>query len=313
MLGNLALCASAALAIVPPGGESAYRLISNDLGLELKTPDGHSVLHYLTKKPADSPLTANSACCFYPIFSPSGEHVVDLAPDDHPHHRGVFLAWHSVSSWRRRADFWGWGEWAPVKDRLIKNLGVELVESNSKQAVIRLRNEWLAATDKFFDETLTATVRQEAGCYILDLHFQLVPALDLTLDQTSFGGFCVKCRKDGKGVIRDPNGEVALPNPNHLKPETDWPQRPWYAYTIILNSGKTIGVTVIDHPQNPETRWYNAPQIGMLNPCIAAPASVQLQAGQPLQLRYRLVVCDGEIKVENVDRFAEPFQRLASA
>src|SRR3954468_17525599 len=78
----------------PPGGGSTLVPAAN--GMELKAPDGRIVFDYLTKKPEDSPLTSPSAACFHPVNTPSGERVTAFAPDDHPHHRGMYIAWHDA-------------------------------------------------------------------------------------------------------------------------------------------------------------------------------------------------------------------------
>src|SRR5688572_24087627 len=87
-----------------PGEGGSYELESVAAGRALKAPDGRVALTYLTSKPEGSNLRANSACCFHPVTTPSGERLTDLAPGDHVHHRGIFLAWHSID-FRRKADF----------------------------------------------------------------------------------------------------------------------------------------------------------------------------------------------------------------
>src|SRR4051794_12601453 len=49
-------------------------------GKTLKTPDGQTVFTYLTRKPDNIPLAGNSACCFHPVNTLSGERVTDMAP-----------------------------------------------------------------------------------------------------------------------------------------------------------------------------------------------------------------------------------------
>ena len=65
------------------------------------------VLRYQLTKPADSKLPVESACYFHPLRTPGGTVVTDVAPADHPHHRGVFLAWFEMKG-KADADFWGW-------------------------------------------------------------------------------------------------------------------------------------------------------------------------------------------------------------
>src|SRR6266567_328012 len=71
----------------------AYTLEPDPAGKTLKGPDGRTVFTYLTRKPEGVPLAGNSACCFHPVNTPSGERVTDIAPPDHRDHRGAFFAW----------------------------------------------------------------------------------------------------------------------------------------------------------------------------------------------------------------------------
>lgn len=72
-------------------GSSAYTLTPVESGMQLKGPDGHVIFDYVTKRPENIGLTSPSAAYFDPVNTPSGERVTNVAPDDHPHHRGVFL------------------------------------------------------------------------------------------------------------------------------------------------------------------------------------------------------------------------------
>ncbi|MFZ2147257.1 MAG: DUF6807 family protein [Sedimentisphaerales bacterium] len=125
-------------------GKGCYILAPDKYGVILKAPSAKTVFRYMTVKPKKTNLAANSVCCFHPLNTPSGERLTDLAPGDHHHHRGVFLAWHTMDfrekadfskfgptgpayGWNiSRADFWGWGEFAPTKGRVIKNRKVDL-------------------------------------------------------------------------------------------------------------------------------------------------------------------------------------------
>ena len=272
--------------------QPAYSLAPDEHGVVLNAPDGRTVFCYMTKKPAETNLTANSVCCLYPVNTPSGERVVDFAPGDHRHHRGVFLAWHATEG-KKPADFWGWGAWAPTEGRVILNRSVELAEADRQHAVLAVRNDWTVDGQAMIKEATTITTRELKGVFVIDIVYELTPTEDVTLKRTAFGGFCVKGRKEGNAYYTDPGGKVDRPNPHHLKPETDWPAADWYDYTIDLESGRTVGIAVVDHPDNPPTTWHNLAPIAMVNPCIVAPGPVVLKEGQPLRLCYRLVVHDG--------------------
>jgi hypothetical protein len=101
---------------------------------------------------------------------------------------------------------------------------------------------------------------------------------------------------------------VKLPNPSHLKPESDWPAAPWYGYQLKLKDGTVAGVAVIDHPKNPPSLWHNHRDVRMLNPCIVAPGEVVLKANEPLVLRYRVVAHDGPTRPDLLDRLAREWR-----
>lgn len=285
-----------------PESGDAFSLEPDSLGHVLKTPDGDTVFRYMTKKPTETNLTANSVCCLYPVYTPGGKRAVDFAPGDHRHHRGVFLAWHALTVGDKRADFWGWGSWAPTENRVIENRGVELAGADEDKAVLKVHNEWMVGEQVGIDEQTNITARQIEGVYVIDLDFHLTPRVNVTLDQTAFGGFCIKGRKGEDRMYVDSDGPVELPNPHHMKPESDWPAKPWYDYVVTLSEGSKIGVAVVDHPDNPPSPWHNLKPIAMVNPCIVAPGEVEIKKGETLRLRYRLVVHDGPTPVALLDK-----------
>ena len=156
------------------GASGSYTLSPVANGMQLKTPDGRVVLEYLTSKPAGVPLTGPNTACFHPINTPSGERVTALAPDDHPHHRGMYIAWHDsefrqpitrsgptspLLGWNiTKADFWGWGVYAPRDGRVIETREVKLKSADASSAVIEIRNDWSVNKRKLAEETTLTTV-----------------------------------------------------------------------------------------------------------------------------------------------------------
>ncbi len=222
----------------------AFKLVQDPHGMVLKAPDGRTVFRYMTKKPAKTNLAANSTCCFHPLYTPSGVRLTDLAPGDHHHHRGVFLAWHTMEfrekadfsnfvptgpthGWNiSRGDFWGWGEFAPTKGRIIKNRSINLIEADSKHAELEIRNAWIINEKVMMNEITSARVREQSAlgrsadaAYIIDLDYHLTPVVDLVLNHTAFGGFCVRARNDGDSYYAKPDGKVELPDPHYSVPE----------------------------------------------------------------------------------------------
>lgn len=298
-----------------------YTLTPVTNGVQVKTPAGKVVLEFKTKVPADLP--SPSAAYFDPVNTPSGERVSNAAPDDHPWHRGMFLAPidsefrtpvdlpkdapanHLVDAFSvKRADFWAWGLYAPREGRVIQNHDVRLVTADGKHAQIEIHNDWLVDNKKMLDETDEVYVAERDGVYVIDLICRLAPVVDYVLSRSAFGEFVFQAQKYGDWYYSTATGRVAdRPGPHYSLPDSDWPSEPWYDYSIRLKSdGKLVGVAIVDHPLNPPTRWHNT--LWMLNPCITSFGPLTIHPNAPLILRYRVVVHDGQTPTDVIQKLS---------
>ena len=313
--------------------DSTYRLKKSENGMLLLSPQGKVVLQYLTRKPPDSNLAASSTSCFHPVNTPSGIRVTDLAPGDHHHHRGIFLAWHTLHfQWpadfsalptpypptagvhMARADFWGWGEFGPTDGRVIRNRDVKLTKADGQQAELMMIDDWMIHDQLMMTQVTRAMVREVTGAYVLDLDYQLTPKKELVLNHSSFGGFCVRARNDGISEFADADGTVTLPDAWYSDPGLNWPARPWYDYTVRLendqpDNGQTVGCTVIEHPGNRSATWHNPRYIWMINPCIVAAGPVTVKADDTLRLRYRLLIHDGPTPTALIEKLSADYRQ----
>ena len=307
--------AAGAAALTPfiHSASKTYTFEDQQAGKTLKNAKGETVLSYLIRKPDRVPLAGNSVCCFHPINTLAGERVTDIAPADHRDHRGLFFAWDDMTFHRKggdvKADFWGWGRFAPTDARVIENRSLKLVQADTDGAEIAIRNDWIINGQKVLDEATTAIVRDFPDVRVLDTVWHFRSDSDFTINRCAFTGFCLRCRKDGDYYISDRNGRVTLPDPSPLHPDSDWPPRDWYSHTIrVTDSGKTVAAAVLDHPLNPKSLWHEPHGVAFLNPCIAATASVSVAAGEAFVLRYRVVLHDGEFAIGLLDRLTEEWR-----
>jgi len=312
-------------------GQSArsagYSVEPVPLGMILKDPAGQEVFRYMTKKPQKTNLAANSVCCFHPLNTPTGIRVTDLAPGDHHHHRGVFLAWHTMEFWNRadfsgfgplgpthgwdisRGDFWGWGQYAPTEGVVIQSREIKPVALSFNSAELKILNDWLIGGKVMMTEATTVKVRKDRGAYVMDLDYNLKPNGKMVLNQTAFGGFCVRARNDGESNYYSPRGKILLPDPHYSAPDLNWPAMDWCDFTINLEEGKTVGVAILDHPKNPPSTWHNPRYIWMLNPCITDRGPITVEEGNSLRLQYRLVVHDGPTPMEQLNELSREWRQ----
>jgi Methane oxygenase PmoA len=306
-----------------------YTLVPVASGMELRAPDGKLVLEYVTVRPENIGLTSPSAAYFDPVNTPSGERVTNTAPNDHPHHRGIFFAFmnsefhvpndyskapptHPIKGFTvQRGDFWAWGAYAPREGRVIQNRSVDLISADANHAQLEIHNDWLIDNHPMLHETDEVIVSQRDGVYVLDLYYRLAPLYDYEILQEAFGGFDFQAQKDGDSYFSTAAGKVTLADPHYSYPLSDWPSDPWYDYTIKLTSdGKTVGAAVLDHPLNPPSLWHNARYLWMLSPCITAMGPVTIHPDAPLTLRYRVVVHDGPPLTDLIQKISEEWRGM---
>jgi hypothetical protein len=309
----LAVTGAGALGASLRGEQRMWSLVPEAAGKTLKDPDGRVVFTYLTSKPAGVPLEGNSVCCIHPFNTPSGVAATDIAPADHRDHRGIFLAWHDMSFTRKgetlRADFWGWGKFAPTEGRAIVNREVRLVRSDASSADVAVANDWMIDKERVLEEAATIRASMDQGARVLDLTFRLTPDYDMTINRVAFSGLCFRCRKDGEYAYEDSNGAISLPDSSPMNPDSDWPSRPWYSDTITHPDGKVVASALVDHPSNPPSVWHGVRMLSLLNPCIAARAPVNVKAKKTLTLRYRAVTQDGKFPAGMLDKMAAAWRK----
>lgn len=278
----------------------------------IRDPDGRDAMRYLfgalpagEKGPA-VPGTAYT----HPLWTPGGEIVTDVAAPDHPHHRGVFCAWINVDG-EKRGDWWGWGARAPKDGRAIVSRSAKLLSTGRSSAALEAVNAWQADGVDVLIETIQVTASQQHGCNILDYIYTFMPATNrpVTIAQNPFGGFCYRAKPRGAIVISDPSGPLDLKDSWQDSYELNWPARPWYDFSTTAPDGKVAGGAVLDHPGNPPSTWHIIRGAYMVNPCIVAPGAIEIQPGNGLTLRHRVVSHDGPADAAVLNRLHREFAR----
>ncbi|MCC2670947.1 MAG: hypothetical protein K0Q72_3418 [Armatimonadetes bacterium] len=311
LLGG-ALAAGTSLWLTEARAQDGVGVFTGDTDVDrvlITNPAGKPVLRYLRQPIEGEPApSVEGACYTHPIYTPAGEIVTDLAPKDHPHHRGVFCAWVAVDG-ERDGDWWGWGAKAPKEGRHLLSREARMTEEAEERGTLRAINSWRAEEERVLGERVTITVSAAPSCHVIDYDFKYTvggrkPAV---IAQNPFGGFCYRALPRGEVLLTGPDGVLNLPNSVFDQADTNWPASKWYDLTYTTPDGKVNGVTVMDHPNNPQSTWHVVRNLHMLNPCIVAQGPHTIEFGEPLYLRYRLVAHDGHMTSIEADRLYEEF------
>ena len=319
---------AAAMGVCLSASAQRYTLTPSENGMELRTPEGHPVFEYMTRKPAGSALTSPSTACFHPVYTPSGQRITNIAPNDHPHHRGIWVGWQDAEFHEpedvdkmgpnhparaltiTRADFWGWGVYAPRDGRVIVTNDVKLLSADTKHAELEIHNDWNVGHRKMLDESDTIVVSERDGVFVMDFTYRLTPVADYVMKQSGFGGFALQARKDGdEFYYSTPAGKMTGPDPHYSYPDSDRPDAPWWDFSIApRETGKLIGAAIVNSPHNPPTWWHNSTALWMLNPSITSMNTYTQPAHVTLTLRYRVITHDGPPPVDVLNTLAAEYR-----
>ena len=285
---------------IESGGQKKVRLV-------YQRRDGSSeASHYLTYKP------------FHQVFDPatgttlltSGVHPPEENPQ-YPHHRGLFFGFNKIQYDGLKADTW----------HCTNNVYTQ-VESISEQSThedhCRLTTVigWYGPDGvKFAQENRTVVLHDYPDGILLDWSTELTTERDkVTLDgDPQHAGFHFRAnqevarstakhtwyvRPDGVGLP----GETRNWNPQSRDPKTI--NLPWNAVSFMV-ADRRFSVLRIGHPENPGETRGSERDYGRFGDYF----EFQLTPTNPLRLKYRLLVIEGELSVERAEQVAAQFRQ----
>lgn len=251
--------------------------------------------------PGDAAMTRD-----WPMKNTPGEE------HDHPHHRSLWFAHGSINGY----DFWSeekaFGK--TVHDNFLE------VKSGAKAGVIRERNKWVAA-----DGTVVCTDERTLRFYnpgltserLMDFEITLIVSNGaLTFGDTKEGTMAVRLAETMR--LKGKVGKGHIVNSAGLRDGQTWGKRAdWCDYYGPVE-GKTVGLAIFDHPQNPRhPTWWHVRDYGLFaaNPfgqhdfeslLDKTAGNLVVPAGNSVTFRYRFYLHEGDDQQAKVaERYKE--------
>lgn len=247
--------------------------------------------------------------CLYPILDADGTAytrdypfaVNPVEDPDHVWHRGVWFAHGLVNG----HDFWR--EIPEKRTGSIVHDGL-LETRDGPEGRLRARSRWVSAdgTVVCTDETEFRVRRDAAGTW-LDVAVTLRASHGpLVLGDTEEGALGVRVNElirvvHSKGATKRPGAGQILNAQGHRNGGAWGKRAPWCDYTGTLPDGRTLGITILEHPGNPRhPTWWHVREYGLFaaNPFgrhdfeklkdQPNAGEIRLPAGGELVLRYRM-------------------------
>jgi hypothetical protein len=223
----------------------------------------------------------------FPVKGPSGYSLTRMGhphdPESHSHHNSVWISHYDVNG----INFWG-----DRGDGKIRHKRIIKYEDTNECSSIVSENEWVTKEGKvLLLETRKITVQLLKNSeWLMIIDIQLKPKdSPVTLGKTPFGMIGVRMAKtigvnDGGGRIRNSNGAVN-------EKEVLWKKTRWVDYTGAIANKKLEGITLFDHPDNPNfPSYFHVRNDGWMGASLTFDGPRKIEPDKPLHLRYGLYV-----------------------
>jgi hypothetical protein len=245
----------------------------------------------------------------YPLIGPGGVGMTRDWPmksgkeesHDHPHHRSLWYAHGAVNG----QDFWTEGKGC---GKIVQEEFLE-ISSGKDSGTIKSRNNWVSA-DGVVVCSDTRTLRIFEPTNPSERRFDFEITLEATHGAVTFGD-----TKEGTMAIRlaetmklGSPGKGHIVNSTGLHDNETWGKRSeWCDYYGPVD-GKTVGVAIFDHPQNPRhPTWWHVRDYGLFaaNPFgqhdfeklkDKKAGDLTIPAGGSVTFRYRFYLHNGTEK-----------------
>lgn len=245
----------------------------------------------------------------FPVIGPSGRSLTRMGhphdPVSHSHHNSIWISHNDVGG----ENFWADNSGARiVQQRVIR------FDDTDQEALVETENLWLGKDGAPVLRELRRTAVQplDGGEWLLllDLQFSTAKDKEVTLGKDAFGLVGVRMAKtigvhDGGGTIRNSEGGVD---------EDGCFRKParWCDYSGPITASASEGVTLMDHPMNPNHPVpFHVRNDGWMGAFASFSQPLTIKPGEPLKLRYAVYVHSGIPEAAAIQKLWDAFAATA--
>lgn len=287
--------------------------------VEVRIDGQHFTTYHYTAKGSHRPF-------LYPVLNQQGEHLTRGWPQeqrpgeerDHPHHRGIFFGHRLVNGFH----FWGDSKGSSTirHDQLLSHGG-----GKDKGWIQTLNNYVTLEDNTLLTEKRTLVFYRTSEGRMMDWESVLTAG---TREDVVF-----QDEKDGHIAIRIPtsmrvlgfDGKKRVPGEGHIvnsegiRDDAAWGKRARWCDCYGPLQGRTYGVAMMDHPENPRfPTWWHARTYGLLaaNPfgqhhfeklSNKQAGDFLLPKGKSVTWKYRFYWHEGDETQGNVEQVYQSF------
>ena len=288
----------------PLFGIAQLSFTESKAGIKIKE-GAENVLFYQKKsKSLNGEFSRNNY--IHPLYGLDGSVLTEDFPEDHPHHRGVFWAWHQVyigdkklgDSWECKDFKWD------IKDieisRSEENLNL-FVSTNWKSPLWTITE----GNEKPFllENTKICIYPRKDNYRIIRFEIALL-ALEKNLkiggseDEKGYGGFSLRMKLPENIQFSSHTGKVKVEN-------TAVEAGKWInIFGSLTNNQNGSGIAIFSHPDSPgnKANWILREKESMQNCVYPGRNSVAVSTTNPTILKYSLLIYDGKMTGQEIQK-----------
>ncbi|WP_297692519.1 DUF6807 family protein [uncultured Eudoraea sp.] len=281
----------------PLFGIAQLSFTESEAGIQIK--EGAKNVLFYQKKPKSLNGEFSRNNYIHPLYGLDGSVLTEDFPQDHPHHRGVFWAWHQVyigdkklgDSWECKDFKWD------IKDIEISRSGENLTLFVSTQWK---SPQWIdpEGNEKpFLLENTRICIYPRADNYRI-VRFEIaLLAIEKKLkiggseDEKGYGGFSLRMKLPENIQFSSLTGKVVAQN-------TAVEAGKWLnIFGSLTNNKNGSGITIFSHPDSPgdKANWILREKESMQNCVYPGRNSVAVSTTNPTILKYSLLIYEGKM------------------
>lgn len=238
---------------------------------------------------------------FYPVIGPrSGESVTTESSEPYPHHHSLFFGSDYVNGGNYWQDELSRGQIVAEDTRIVRGAGA-VVEFTQTALWSR------PGAESPIRDTRTIRVSSPTeDVFLIDFDITLTPLINVHIEKTNHSLFAARMvpalSVDSGGTLVNAHGGRSAEGT--FGKEAEW------ADFYGTRGGVTEGLAILNHPQN---RWTPPPwftrDYGFFSPTPFnwLEEGVSLPRGEPLRLRYRVVVHGGTTEEARIAQIFEQY------
>ncbi|MFW5944538.1 MAG: DUF6807 family protein [Bacteroidota bacterium] len=289
---------------------SPLKTVQKDGGFLVKEGNQKVLYYQQAPKSQNGKYTRNNY--IHPLYGFDGAILSEDFPEDHPHQRGIFWAWHQVIlDGQNIGDMWTTEDFA---------WDVASVDTRyeEKKLIIQPVVYWKSPNLKgeqgneipFAKEKNTIAIYPENNeMRVIDFTIR-IQALKENLyiggsdNEKGYGGFSAR--------IKLPEDITFTADYGQVKPKTTAvPASPWMDFSgSFTRNEDTDGILIVAHSSNPNhpPEWIIRANNSMQNPVYPGRKPVHVPQSKPLILRYRMLIHQNSLNENTIEQWVSNYK-----